>query len=257
MRMLRLYKLLFAMVFFTTLYEGDDDAGGAGGGKDDDKGSGTLHGKATGAGKGGDDDDDKGGGGDDDDGELNSILPENLDGIPDNMLKDGKLDVVNVIKMHNDTKAALADANKKLKEGTAKDVPESADDYKFTALEGDDALPADDPAVAWFRGAAHARGLGQEDADSMLNDFLKFAGGLDSVQDKDGNDIEPINADKEFEKLGPQAQGIVDTITGLEKNLVKWGVFNDNDVEEFRIASGTASGMNMMMKMLGHFNAID
>lgn len=96
--------------------------------------------------------------------------------IPEKFIKDGKIDVGNVLKSQDEAEKAFRKAEKDLRNGKA------PDEYKFTApeIEGMDAdqvaeiVSADHPMVQHFNNLGKELGWSQKDMDRIQSEYVKY-----------------------------------------------------------------------------------
>jgi hypothetical protein len=127
-------------------------------------------------------------------------------------------------------------------------APEKAEEYELKIPETAKAFAAgmkdDDPLLGGYRETAHKLGLSKDQAAGV---YQWFAEAMNE------HIPPPMDVNAEMEKLGPNAQAFIDDVVGRAFQLRDWGVFSDADIEEYRIACGTAEGMQMMSKLFAHF----
>ena len=125
-------------------------------------------------------------------------------------------------------------------------APEQASEYDLTPPEtaANFIVQGDDPLVEGYRETAHKLGLSKEQAAGVYQWFAQ------SVSDIAP---EPLDMKAEMAKLGANAQAVIDDVVGRAYQFKEWGVFNDQDIEEYRVAVGTAEGMQMMQKLFAHY----
>lgn len=125
-------------------------------------------------------------------------------------------------------------------------APEKPEEYELKAPETakNFAMADDDPLLGGYRETAHKLGLSKEQAAGVYQWF---------AQAMNDNIPPPMDVEAEMAKLGPNAQAFIDDVVGRAYQLKDWGVFSDADLQEYRIAVGTAEGMQMMSKLFAHF----
>jgi len=170
---------------------------------------------------------------------------ERPDWLKDDKFWDGDKKAVKADLIHQN----LQELQTKFSRGEHKG-PEKPEQYKHGLDEetaktflhpGEDGTP--DPLLAWAQGFAHSKGLNQGDFKEMIEGFTKAAGPLMPEMEP------PYDPVKEVAKIGKNGQAVVDAMATKCQGFVKSGVFNDQDVQEFRIACGTAEGVRMMQKV--------
>lgn len=125
-------------------------------------------------------------------------------------------------------------------------APEKPDEYELKKPETakNFNVPDDDPLLGGYRETAHRLALSKEQAAGV---YQWFAQAMNDVAPP------PMDVEAEMAKLGPNAQAFIDDVVGRAFQLRDWGIFSDQDIEEYRIACGTAEGMQMMSKIFAHF----
>lgn len=99
----------------------------------------------------------------------------------------------------------------------------------------------DDPVETWFRGTAKEIGLSQEQAAALYQGY---------VSQLDGMLPAPMDVEAEKAQLGDNPDGVINMMSSRLDQFTKIGLFNEQDIEEFEVAVGTANGMKMMMKLM-------
>lgn len=160
------------------------------------------------------------------------------DWLPEKYFKDGKPleNALELMGRENQFLTSRLRGNK----GTTVEKPEDYGDFAPPKEATNFVLKADDPVVAWYRQAAHKAGLTKEAAQELFNGFAtEMSKHIDA----------PIDAQVELKKLGTNGQAVVDDVYNRAQQLKQFGVFNDQDLEEYRIAMATAGGTMMMRKI--------
>lgn len=187
------------------------------------------------------DDDD---GEDDDDGkQQDEDSKARPDDVPEKFWDNdkGEVKTSSLLKAFNDTKKAL-DTLKRDK-GAKIGAPESAEDYFKEGLELDEDSPfsidgPDDPGLKAWAEVGKKYDLPKDVVVGIAKDWLK---------EMSPHAAEPIDPSAEKEKLGKNAQNIIDGVftwlEGQEKN------FDDGDIEVIDQLSQTANGVKFLAKM--------
>jgi|GEM_PF-3136029 len=140
------------------------------------------------------------------------------------------------------------DAEKKLGSGAGK-APAKPEDYR---LEPSDALKEKgvvgydmkDPALSAALAAAAANGV----TNQQMNAIAAAVMGVAADQDIG---VDPAKVvEREFKKLGPNAQSIVDGVDGWLHGMAQSGVLSDTELSEARFMAGTALGTRVMVKLM-------
>lgn len=126
-------------------------------------------------------------------------------------------------------------------------APETPEGYEFQRPESvpEDLIDVEkDPMVASFKQFAHERGIGPKLAQDMLSWYLDQA-----VQSMP----EPPDPKRELEALGRNGQAVIQFLGKEMTELKSVGLFNDEDIESFKLAAFDGAGARMMMKLISHY----
>lgn len=157
----------------------------------------------------------------------------NFDALPEKYWKDGTPDLGSALK-------ARAELEKRFSRGEHK-VPESYD----TSFMSEYGVPEDDPLVGSFSEWAKENGVSQEGFQKLAQTYI------DSQLEVQKSMQIDINAEKQ--KLGPNADKIINEMASWGQNMVKRGIWSVDDFEEFKIMGGTAKGLNALMKVREYY----
>lgn len=249
----------------------EDDAGGGGGGDPDaggddkDKGGGApdTGGMMRSHSKAGDDDGRGGDGGDGGEDPFKASATD--DGRP--LIKDDQGNEIpmpdqfwdaenqqvrsdSLFKAFRDTKSGYdklqtehKTLQQKLEEGGQKagKVPEKPEDYTFEKpAEFTRELADDDPILTGFKQIAHKHGIGQEQFQAVAADYLKMA------EEQLGP---PIDPKAEREKLGPNADTILQANAQFFDQMVEAGDLSREEHDEIMAIGETAAGVKALNKI--------
>ena len=227
------------------------EGGGAGAGQEDKTGQGGegdkgddddvagLLGRAAAAlkaKKDGGDSGDKGGdkGGEGDKPTTYTIEATDLEAIPEQFRKDGKLNAEALVKSWKDSRQELKNHQGK--------APEKADDYKLELPKVSDKEieVKNDEFMTAVKSAAHKHGLSQEQFQGVMGDALK------TLASQLPADIDPV---EELNNMGEKGQVMVDGVLNWAEKLKNDGILGDDDMREFLVTGATASGVRMLNKL--------
>lgn len=224
--------------------EGDGDAGSAGHLHDlaGDKGGKDAAGDPR-RGDGSGDDDEPGDKGNR--GEL--IFKERPEWLAKNFYdeKTGKVDVEALAESQQGLRAKLAkglDKAPKNAEGYEVELPAELATIEKAMLVPDGDEP--DPLQSWFKQAAFDAGLSQEQYGTLYQGYLQIGQAILPT---------PIDAQAEIKALGKNGMALLNHTVKFGENMIKNGVWNENDVTEFRIWTGTAHGILAFQKLQEFF----
>ena len=97
-----------------------------------------------------------------------------------------------------------------------------------------------DPLAPTVLSWAKEHGISQ----AAFEDLVTKVNGVASELAPQGPSIE-----EEMKQLGPNAPAKINSMVNWARGMVNKGVFSAEDFEEFKIAGGTAKGLNMLMKL--------
>lgn len=131
---------------------------------------------------------------------------------------------------------ARAELEKKFSRGDHK-APET---YSLDVLKTA-GIPDDDPLAGSFANWAKEQGISQDAFNKLAASYLEVAG----AQAQQAQ----INVEAEKQKLGPNADRVIEDMVGWAKGLVQKGIWGPDDFEEFKIMGGTAQGLRALQKV--------
>lgn len=120
-------------------------------------------------------------------------------------------------------------------------VPEKPEDYTFEKPEEfSRELADDDPLLTGFKQIAHKHGIGQEQFQAVAADYLKMA------EEQLGP---PIDPKQEREKLGPNADTILQANAQFFDSMVDAGDLSQEEHDEIMAIGETAAGVKALNKI--------
>lgn len=149
--------------------------------------------------------------------------------LPENFVKDGKPDYESLAKSWRDLRGKISKG--------AHNAP--ADGKYDTSKFGENS--ADNPMANTIVGWAKENGLNQAQFDDLVERLQTNA------QEILGNDM--VDPKVEMEKLGPNANAMINGMVDWARGLVNKGVWSKDDFEEFKIMGGTARGLQALLKI--------
>lgn len=147
--------------------------------------------------------------------------------------EDDGPDLENLVKSYNELQ-------KKFSQGKHK----SPDKYD-TAIFEEAGIGDDDPLYSVYKDWAKENGVSQAAFEQLAGTFIEMAQG-ESQQAE-------ISYKEEYEKLGPNADIAIKSMTDWASSLVRKGVWSDDDFEEFKIMGGTAQGLRALQKIRSYY----
>ena len=142
-------------------------------------------------------------------------------------------DLENLVKSYNELQ-------KKFSQGKHK-APEKYDESVFADAQ----IPEDDELYVNYKDWAKKNGISQEAFDQLAQMFIETAG-AEAQQAQ-------ISYEKEYKRLGPNADATIKSMTDWAQGLVRKGVWGENDFEEFKIMGGTADGLRALQKIRAYY----
>lgn len=231
---------------------GGQGQGGTGDGKGDDQGGGTgLMDFATGDNKGkakADDGAGKGG-----DWKAPETIPEHL---------RGKTPEETLDKLQKAYAGARQELSKKGQEPPAPDVPKDISGYEIKVVDDKDDVgkeltsEASKPFVDKFRAAALKHGIGATKFAAFMRDGMSGLKDLGVPMGVSDDDASKISGELELESLTKimggtdQANTVISTVMGMINKQAAAKVLDASEVEELKIAFGTAKAAAAMYKVL-------
>jgi len=147
--------------------------------------------------------------------------------------EDDGPDLENLVKSYNELQ-------KKFSQGKHK----APDKYDTTIFEKA-GIGDDDPLYSVYKDWAKENGVSQAAFEQLAGTFIEMAQG-ESQQAE-------ISYKEEYEKLGPNADVAIKSMTDWASSLVRKGVWSDADFEEFKIMGGTAQGLRALQKIRSYY----
>ena len=128
------------------------------------------------------------------------------------------------------------DMRKIVSQGRHKAPPDGKYD---TSIFGANAT--DDPLAPTVLDWAKEHGISQMAFDDLVQKVQSVAGEL--------GPSETVSVEEEMKYLGPNAGAKINSMVNWARGMVNKGIFSPEDFEEFKVAGGTAKGLNMLMKL--------
>lgn len=157
----------------------------------------------------------------------------NFEVLPEKYWKDGTPDLGSALK-------ARAELEKAFSRGDHKAPAEY--DVSFAKEQG---IPDDDPLLGSFKGWAKENGISQDAFKKLASEYIK-------IQTELANSVR-VDVEAEKQKLGPNADKVIQEMVGWGQNMVRKGIWSVDDFEEFKIMGGTARGLNALMKVREYY----
>ena len=106
-------------------------------------------------------------------------------------------------------------------------------------------IPEDDELFNTYKDWAKENGVSQAAFNELAGKFIELA----------GNEAQQAEASykEEYQKLGPNADATIKSMTEWAQGLVRKGVWSDSDFEEFKIMGGTAQGIRALQKVRSYY----
>jgi hypothetical protein len=149
--------------------------------------------------------------------------------LPENFWKDGQPDYEGLAKSWRDLRAKISKGEHNAPaDGT----------YKLDAFgEGYD---GENPIAQTLTGWAKENGISQAAFDELAGKLI--------TQSRELMAADAIDPAEEMKRLGPNANAMINGMVDWGRGMVSKGIWSKDDFEEFKIAGGTAAGLNMLMK---------
>lgn len=135
---------------------------------------------------------------------------------------------------------SYAELQKKFSQGKHK----APDEYDASIFDNT-TIEADDPLMTAYTSWAKENGISQAAFEELAGKFVELAG--EAAQE------EQISYKEEYEKLGPNADLTIKSMTEWAQGLVRKGVWGEDDFDEFKIMGGTAQGLRALQKLRGYY----
>lgn len=135
---------------------------------------------------------------------------------------------------------SYSELQKKFSQGKHK-APESYDTELFSQAQ----IEADDPLLSTYSQWAKDNGVSQAAFEELGKEFIALAGQAEAE--------EQLSYKQEHEKLGPNADLTIKSMTEWAQGLMRKGVWGEDDFEEFKIMGGTAQGLKALQKVRSYY----
>jgi hypothetical protein len=134
----------------------------------------------------------------------------------------------------------LVKSYKEMEKNFSQGKHKAPEDYDVSFAE-QSGIPQDDPLLDRFQGWAKEHGVSQAAFEALAKDYI----------DMEMSSLEQFKVDVKIEKdkLGPDADQIIKSTAEWANGLFNKGVFNEEELEAFKGAAGTASGVRAMQKL--------
>ena len=153
----------------------------------------------------------------------------NYEMLPEKYWKDGVPDLPSAMK-------ARAELEKAFSRGDHKAPAEY--DVGFAKEAG---VPDDDPLLGSFKSWAKEQGISQDAFTKLATNYIEMQ--------KQQMQAVQVNVEAERAKLGPNADKVIGEMVTWGQQMVKKGIWSNDDFDEFKIMGGTARGLNALMKV--------
>lgn len=131
-------------------------------------------------------------------------------------------------------------------------APATAKDYQFTFDEGVE-IKDGDTALDVFKDVAHELKLSNDDANKLLNEFIKRTGGFNMDTEPSPEQIETQKA-AEIEKIGGNAMQVLRAVNSWGKEMIAQGVWSEDDMHAIESVATTADvvvALNKLRTVMG------
>jgi hypothetical protein len=165
--------------------------------------------------------------------EDEEIEYERPDWYPEKFWGDDGPDIENLAKSYYELQ-------KKFSQGKHK----APDDYDVSMF-AEHNIPDDDTLFNEYKSWAKENGISQNAFETLASKFIEMSGS--NVQQAEASYKE------EYEKLGPNADLTIKSMTDWGQSLVRKGVWSEADFDEFKIMGGTAQGIRALQKVRSYY----
>ena len=135
---------------------------------------------------------------------------------------------------------AYGELQKKFSQGKHK-APENYD----TSIFDEAGIGDDDPLYNAYSEWAKENGISQDAFEQLAGTFIQMA--------QSENQQAEVSYQEEYQKLGPNADAAIKSMTDWASGLVRKGVWSNDDFEEFKIMGGTAQGLRALQKIRSYY----
>lgn len=109
-------------------------------------------------------------------------------------------------------------------------------------------VPDDDPLAGAVAAWAKEQGVSQDAFNKLVSSYVQIA--------TDQQQRTAVNVELEKQRLGPQADKVIESMVGWAQGLVAKGIWGPDDFEEFKVMGGTAQGLRALQKVREHYGDI-
>lgn len=135
---------------------------------------------------------------------------------------------------------SYAELQKQFSQGKHK-TPEKYD----TSIFQNNNIPEDDELLSVFVDWSQRNGINQGAFEELATTFIGMANA--------NLEADELSTQQELEKLGPNADLTIKSMTEWAQGLVRKGVWGEDDFEEFKIMGATAQGIKSLQKLRGYY----
>lgn len=156
----------------------------------------------------------------------------NFEQLPEKYWKDGVPDLQSALKARSELEKAFSRGDHK--------APAEYD----TGVAKSAGVPDDDPLLGSFKSWAKDQGISQDAFNKLTQNYIEMM---------QQNQPPQLDVAAEKAKLGPNADKVISEMTTWGQNMVRKGVWSENDFQEFKYMGGTAAGLNALMKIREYY----
>lgn len=135
---------------------------------------------------------------------------------------------------------SYSELQKQFSQGKHK-VPESYD----TSIFERNNIPEDDEMMKVFVDWSQKNGVNQAAFEELAGTFIGMANA--------NIEADEISTKEEYERLGPNADLTIKSMSDWAQSLVRKGVWGEDDFEEFKIMGATAQGIKALQKVRNYY----
>jgi len=139
---------------------------------------------------------------------------------------------------------ALANSFKQMEAKFSKSNHKAPEEYD-TKVFSEANIGEDDELANAYTEWAKENGISQSAFNDLATKFISMAG--------QEQEMAEISYKEEYEKLGPNADMTIKSMTDWAQGLVRKGVWSEDDFEEFKIMGGTAQGIRALQKVRSYY----
>jgi hypothetical protein len=102
-------------------------------------------------------------------------------------------------------------------------------------------VPDDDPLTGAVAAWAREQGISQDAFNKLASSYIQIA--------TDQQQRAAVNIEVEKQRLGPNADKVIESMVGWAQGLVAKGIWGPDDFDEFKVMGGTAQGLRALQKV--------